>query len=73
MLKDGRKYRHCEQTAGPFDRLRAGSSTALLAMRLREAPLRMTISIPINHLSSTIVETPRVLYLKIGDIIATLA
>jgi hypothetical protein len=27
-------------TAGPFDRLRAGSSTAPLAMKLREAPLR---------------------------------
>src|SRR5216683_629575 len=30
-----KKYRHYEQTAGPFDRLRAGSSTAPLAMRLR--------------------------------------
>jgi hypothetical protein len=30
-----------ERTAGPFDRLRAGSSTAPLAMRLREAALRM--------------------------------
>jgi hypothetical protein len=28
--------------AGSFDKLRTGSSTALLAMRLREAPLRMT-------------------------------
>src|SRR5258708_5825765 len=38
-----RKYRQYEQTAGPFDRLRAGSSTSPLAMRLRETPLRMTI------------------------------
>ncbi len=29
------KVRRCEQTAGPFDRLRAGSSTAPLAIRLR--------------------------------------
>src|SRR5882757_3389453 len=41
--KRRRKYRHCEQTAGP--------STAPLAMRLRETPLKMTIFIPINHLS----------------------
>ena len=47
-----KKYWHYEQTAGPFDRLRAGSSTAPLAMRLRESPLRMTISTSINHLSS---------------------
>src|SRR5260370_2744483 len=39
-----RKYRRYEQTAGP--------STASLAMGLRETPLRMTISISINHLSS---------------------
>ena len=31
------------QTAGPFDKLRAGSSTAPLAIRLREASLRMTL------------------------------
>src|SRR5882724_9535538 len=40
-----RKYRHCEQTAGP--------STAPLAMRLREAPLRMTVSKLENHLTSS--------------------
>ena len=28
------------ETAGPFDKLRAGSSTRPLAMRLRAAPLR---------------------------------
>ena len=36
-----RKYGHYEETAG--------SSTATLAMKLREAPLRMTISISINQ------------------------
>jgi hypothetical protein len=50
------EYWHFKQTAGPFDKLRAGSSTAPLAMKPRETPLRMTILIPIHHLSSTILE-----------------
>jgi hypothetical protein len=44
------KYWHYEQNAGP--------STAPLAMRLREAPFRMTISISINHLLKLNVDTP---------------
>src|SRR5216683_3160272 len=60
-----KKYRHYEQTAGPFDRVRAGSSTAPLAMRLRESPLRMTISTSINPLSSSYMSIyPSVLSLK---------
>jgi hypothetical protein len=40
-----REYRLLEPTAGPFDKFRAGSSTEPLAVKLREASLRMTISI----------------------------
>jgi hypothetical protein len=59
------KVRHYKQTAGPFDRLRADSSTAPLAMRLRESPLRMTISTSIHHLGSSYLSIhPSVLFLK---------
>jgi len=46
--KDVEKQWHYKQTAGPFDKLRAGPSTAPLAMRLRETPLRMTIYMSIH-------------------------
>src|ERR1700719_2518630 len=42
MLGD-RRCCHRKQTAGSFGRLRTGSSTLPLAMKLREAPLRMTV------------------------------
>jgi hypothetical protein len=58
---------HYEQTAGPFDKLRAGSSTAPLAMRLRESPLGMTISTSINHLNSSYMSMhPGVLSLELA-------
>jgi hypothetical protein len=54
-----------EQTAGSFGGLRTGSSTAPLAMRLREAPLRMTISLSLSLSLNPLAQTIQSLKLKL--------